>query len=104
MGSEGKHPDVRAGTGVPYATQTDPPRVSTALNRGDLVNRFGYHKATEETGPIHQEIRGKFLEFAEWMNDLLPEGRAKSTALTELENCSMWTNKAIAEMAPIAYE
>lgn len=78
-------------------------KVGTQLEKGDLVERFGYHKATDKTGPIHQDIRGHFLEMAMWLNDTLPEGRAKSMAMTELESASMWANKAVAELAPISY-
>lgn len=74
------------------------------ITESDIENRFGYHKATEKTGPIHQEIRSEFMGFAAYLNSTLPDGRAKSVAFTELENAAMWANKAIAEMAPIVHE
>lgn len=74
------------------------------LTGPELRNRYGYHKATSETGPMHQEIRKKFLELATWIDANLPDGRAKSVALTDLENSSMWSNKAIAELAPVVDE
>lgn len=74
----------------------------------EIEHRFGFHKATIEgpnaTLPKHRDTRLKFREFAEWLDETLPEGRAKSVAFTELENASMWCHKAIAELAPAIRE
>lgn len=74
----------------------------------EIEHRFGFHKATVEgpnaTLPKHTETRLKFREFAEWLSENLPDGRAKSVAFTELENASMWSHKAIAEIAPVVAE
>lgn len=74
----------------------------------EIENRFGFHKATIEgenaTLPKHRDVRLKFREFAEFLDDLLPPGRAKNVAFTELENASMWSHKAIAEDAPLIVE
>lgn len=69
-----------------------------------IEHRFGFHKATIEgdnaTLPKHRDLRIEFRRFAEHLDKMLPEGRAKSVAFTELENASMWSHKAIAETAP----
>lgn len=74
----------------------------------EIEHRFGFHKATlegpEATLPKHRDTRLKFREFAEWLDSILPDGRAKSVAFTELENASMWCHKAIAETAPVVTE
>lgn len=74
----------------------------------EIEHRFGFHKATVEganaTLPKHRELRLAFREFAEMLEDVLPDGRAKSVAFTELENASMWSHKAIAELAPVISE
>jgi len=70
----------------------------------ELAQRFGFHKGTAKTGPMHQDMRKKFEDFANFLNNQLPEGRAKSVTLTELENASMWANKAIAQLAPLVDE
>lgn len=79
-----------------------------SLGANEIEHRFGFHKATVEgenaTLPKHRDTRLKFREFAEWLDSLLPEGRAKSVAFTELENASMWAHKAIAETAPAISE
>lgn len=78
------------------------------LGKDEIEHRFGFHKATIEganaTLPVHSDTRLMFREFAEWLDSNLPDGRAKSVAMTELENASMWSHKAIAEMAPLIRE
>lgn len=74
------------------------------LGHEEIVNRFGYHKGTEETIPKHQEVRELFMGVATMLDDLLPDGRAKSLALTSLQESSMWCNFAIAETAPVAFQ
>lgn len=78
------------------------------LGTNEIEHRFGFHKATIEgdnaTLPKHRDVRIKFRELAEWLDSILPEGRAKSVAFTQLENASMWSHKAIAETAPVIRE
>lgn len=74
----------------------------------EIEHRFGFHKATiegrEATLPKHRELRLKFREFAEFLDEVLPGGRAKFVTFTELENASMWAHKAVAETAPLIEE
>lgn len=74
----------------------------------EIENRFGAHKATIEgdnaTLPKHVELRLAFRELAEFLDGVLPAGREKATAFTELENASMWSHKAIAKDAPLVEE
>lgn len=74
----------------------------------EIEHRFGFHKATIEgpnaTLPKHRDVRILFREFAEEIDAILPDGRAKSVAFTELENASMWAHKSIAELAPVIEE
>lgn len=78
------------------------------MGKDEIEHRFGFHKGTIEgpnaTAPKHRDTRLKFREFAEYLDEVLPEGRAKSVAFTELENASMWAHKAIAETAPVVNE
>lgn len=66
--------------------------------------RFGFHKGTEVTIPLHQEVRALYLELANRLSTILPEGRAKAMAMTELEASAMWANKAVANLAPVIDE
>lgn len=78
------------------------------IGKDEIEHRFGFHKATVEgenaTLPKHRDTRLRFREFAAFLDEVLPEGRAKAVAFTELENASMWAHKAIAETAPVVNE
>lgn len=68
-----------------------------------IDNDFGYHKATEVTGPLHDATRVGFKELAHWILDNVPQSREQSLALTALQEAQMWTNAAIAcNLAPLA--
>lgn len=79
-----------------------------ALTQHEIESRFGFHKATiegpEATQPKHSELRKRFKEFAQYLDDVCPDGRHLSLALTELEVASMWAHKAIAGQAPLEKE
>lgn len=79
-----------------------------ALGAEEIENRFGFHKATIEgddaTKPKHADIRAAFKDFAEYLDDVLRDGRYKSLAFTELEVASMWSHKSVAESAPLIEE
>lgn len=63
----------------------------------DLELRFGpYKKPTEKTIPKFQKIQTWALEFARIIDELCPESREKSLALTKLQGVKMWANAAVA--------
>lgn len=63
----------------------------------DLENRFTFHPATKpETAAAHETVRGQCMALAGDLNDLLPEGREQSLAITNLEQVMFWANAAIA--------
>lgn len=67
------------------------------MNNGDLCNRFEFHPAnTEEIAQKHNAVRNLCLDLAEALNELVPEGREKSLAITHLEEVMMWANAGIA--------
>lgn len=75
------------------------------IGKEEIEHRFGVHKATLEgpnaTAPKHVNLRKEFRQFAEFLDSILPDGREKSLAFTELENSSMWSHKSIATEAPL---
>lgn len=72
------------------------------VGRSELENRFGFHPATDESRPKHQQVRESFVDFADDLDQLLPDGREKSLVMTALEEASMWANAAIARnLAPL---
>lgn len=78
------------------------------FNAHEINSRFGTHKATiegpEATQPKHVELRKRFVEFANWLDTTVDDGREKALAFTALEEASMWSHKAIAKTAPIVEE
>ena len=63
----------------------------------DLENRFMYHKPKSESITLHHEaVRGGCLELSTLINNLVPECREKTLAITKLEEVMMWANAGIA--------
>jgi hypothetical protein len=62
----------------------------------DLENRFVYHNPSEENKPKHAQVNQTLLAVAEDFDELLPDSREKSLALTKLEEAKFWSNAAIA--------
>jgi hypothetical protein len=67
----------------------------------EILNRFGYHPGTEKTIPQHHKLRDGFIAFAQFLDATLPDGRAKSTAFTKLQESSMWANFGVAEQSSV---
>lgn len=89
----------------PHIADFDLERNNRTLGQGEIEHRFGFHKGTIEgpnaTAPRHAYLRNEFKDFADMLDRVLPPGRAKSVAFTELETAAMWTHKSIAELAPV---
>lgn len=66
------------------------------VDSDDLENRFNYHKPDEAKAGVHEGVRGECKGLAYTLNELLPEGREKSLAITKLEEVMFWANAAIA--------
>lgn len=72
-----------------------------SLGKDEINHRFGYHPGTSVTIPKHAQVREAYKAFAEFLDLILPDGRAKSTAFTNLQQSSMWANFGVAELAPV---
>jgi hypothetical protein len=61
-----------------------------------IENAFTYHAPKEGQPEKYQAIREKAKELAYMIDELVPDSREKSLAMTKLEECSMWANAGIA--------
>jgi len=62
----------------------------------DLENNYTYHAPKDGQPEQYQAIRAKAKEFALLIDEIVPESREKSLAMTNLEQASMWANAGIA--------
>lgn len=78
------------------------------IGHEEIEHRFGFHRATVEgdnaTLPRHRDLRLAYKEFANILDEGLPDGREKALAFTALQEASMWSHCAIAMDAPTIVE
>ena len=67
------------------------------MDKAELEKRFTYHKPTGDQSKHYATIRSMAKNFALYLNGICPDGRAKSIAMTKLDEAVMWANKSIAE-------
>jgi hypothetical protein len=67
---------------------------SKAMNE-TIERNFTYHKPTEFKQQVYPKLRDKAKELAYLINDLVPDGREKSLAMTKLEEVVMWANAGV---------
>ena len=61
-----------------------------------LNKRFTYHAPKKNQPQKYENIRKNALAFAELLNEMCPDSREKSLAITALEEAVMWANASIA--------
>jgi len=63
----------------------------------ELKHRFQFHPAdSDNTKAAHQDVREVLLTAAEHVEEVVPEGREQSLAITKLEEAMFWANAGIA--------
>jgi len=62
----------------------------------EIIRRVGFHPANDVTAPQHESIRADIINLMTHWDTLLPDGREKSLAFTDLQNAAQWANTAIA--------
>ena len=67
-----------------------------AVGNKEIERRMGFHPANDKTGPAHDEVRKGAIALAKKWDKLLPDGREKSLAFTELESALQRANQAVA--------
>lgn len=63
----------------------------------ELNKRFGPNVIKQINADTYVRMHRAYLEMADILDAMLPEGRAKSLAFTELENSSMWADRALTQ-------
>lgn len=66
------------------------------MDNEEIVKRFTYHPPKGTQSDRYTRIRNRALDFALLLNDLCPDSRELSNALTHLDECVMNANAAIA--------
>ena len=61
-----------------------------------IEKNFTFYKASPEKGELYTEVREKAKELALYLNDICPNSREKSVAITKLEEVVFWINAGIA--------
>lgn len=67
-----------------------------------IENNFKYHAPTADQPVKYERLRSKAKELAYLIDEVCPNSREKSTAMTQLENAVMWANAAIARTPTLA--
>ena len=62
----------------------------------DIDNNFTYHPPKPGQAEIYKTIRDQAKEFALLINELCPDTRERTLAMTNLEQSVMWANASIA--------
>lgn len=69
----------------------------------DLNHRFAFHPADVDARQIaHEDVRRHCRNLAIDLDRILPDGREKALAITNLEQVMFWANAAIARQEPTA--
>lgn len=67
------------------------------MQKADIEHRFAFHAANdEEKRDAHTSVRQACAELAHYINERLPDGREKSTAITKVEEAMFWANAGLA--------
>jgi hypothetical protein len=70
--------------------------MSTGTKTQQIENSFTYHPPTGDQAERYTTLRNTAKALAFSIDDLVPDGREKSVAITKLEEAIMWANKGIA--------
>ena len=66
------------------------------MDAQELEKRFTYHQPKGNQPEKYEVIRGRAKQLAELINDITPDSREKSVAITKLEEVVFWANASIA--------
>lgn len=66
------------------------------MEAADLHNRFAYHAPGPGKQEAHADLRNACFLLASAINELCPDSREKSLAVTSIEEAMFWGNAALA--------
>lgn len=66
------------------------------MNNPRIETAFTYHPPKNGQPAMYVAIRDKAKDLAYLIDELVPDSREKSLAMTKLEECVMWANAGIA--------
>jgi hypothetical protein len=61
----------------------------------DVVSRFEFRPVTEDAVPVVESVRAAVIDLARVLDELLPDGREKECAITQLEQAHFWADAAV---------
>lgn len=66
------------------------------MDPAEIAQRFQFHpRDADNQEPPHDTLRQLACEYGHALNELLPDGREKSTALTKLEESVFWADAGL---------
>jgi len=71
------------------------------IGKEEIQHRFGYHPSTDVTASKHEHVREAFIGLSLFLDGTVPDGDAKEIAFKKLQEAAMWSNFAVAELAPL---
>ncbi len=66
------------------------------MNLSEIENAFAYHAPKDDQVERYQNLRAMAKSMALQIEDLCPNSREKSLALTKIQEANMWANASIA--------
>ncbi len=66
------------------------------MTHQEIVDKFTYHPPSDAGAQRHESLSRVFVDLAEAVESLCPDGREKSLAFTSLEQAKMWASAAVA--------
>lgn len=66
------------------------------MEQADIDNRFMYHPPKSGQTESYLMVRAVAKTLAELINEVCPDSREKSLAMTAIEEAVMWANASIA--------
>jgi hypothetical protein len=68
------------------------------IGKDVIRNRFGNHPSTPETQNLHDKVTEAYVLLGNYLDTILPDGRPKSSAITKLQESSMWAHFGVSEL------